>query len=426
MKEELKRREYCKTTSLTKSLIAFVVCLVCFVFFLFWSPSRELAKKDVKIVLKEDCNKWIYVWSGESGKLEETNETLKAGTSLKGIAEDGRWTWIVEDENGNRFGVPKLAVEGEVKELRAINPDFRYVYRADSLTGFSLERIRKEAGDYLMADVSTRSYYFPQVVLAKGEGRTKGVLLTVDEQGLVIHTERTSELKYNLYTSAPFFYYIISWNLVTNFQPFTVDANSQPLHHKSLSSKFGSVFMGIFSSIYFVINFACMLLGGIHPVLWMLMPGFIAVFADIPFMLMVAKVQNPGAVFLMWLITALIYFATGQFTLVILISMASTCILAEVVRMVTKYNSFKGNSIAYVIFSLGMVGSPLPIWLFKADFLAQITEQGMPADYVAAVEALSSNAMLIVLFVAPIIGGIIGAFIARGLFKKHFVKAGIV
>ena len=112
--------------------------------------------------------------------------------------------------------------------------------------------------------------------------------------------------------------------------------------------------------------------------------------------------------------------------LVILISMASTCILAEVVRMVTKYNSFKGNSIAYVIFSLGMVGSPLPIWLFKADFLAQITEQGMPADYVAAVEALSSNAMLIVLFVAPIIGGIIGAFIARGLFKKHFVKAGIV
>lgn len=34
--------------------------------------------------------------------------------------------------------------------------------------------------------------------------------------------------------------------------------------------------------------------------------------------------------------------------------------------------------------------------------------------------------IIIVLFVAPIIGGIIGAFIARGLFKKHFVKAGIV
>lgn len=184
--------------------------------------------------------------------------------------------------------------------------------------------------------------------------------------------------------------------------------------------------IGIFSAIYFVINFAFMLLGGIHPVLWMLMPGFIAVFAGIPFMLMAAKVQKPGAVFLMGLITALIYFVTGQFTLVILISMASACVLAEVIRSMEKYDSFKGNSTAYVIFSLGMTGSPLPIWLFKADFLAQITEQGMPADYVSAVEALSSNVMLVVLFVAPIIGGIIGAFIAKGLFKKHFVKAGIV
>lgn len=184
--------------------------------------------------------------------------------------------------------------------------------------------------------------------------------------------------------------------------------------------------IGIFSAIYFVINFAFMLLGGIHPMLWMLMPGFIAVFAGIPFMLMAAKVQKPGAVFLMGLITALIYFVTGQFTLVILISMASACVLAEVIRSMAKYDSFKGNSTAYVIFSLGMTGSPLPIWLFKADFLAQITEQGMPADYVSAVEALSSNTMLVVLFVAPIIGGIIGAFIAKGLFKKHFVKAGIV
>lgn len=80
--------------------------------------------------------------------------------------------------------------------------------------------------------------------------------------------------------------------------------------------------IGIFSAIYFVINFAFMLLGGIHPVFWMLMPGFIAVFAGIPFMLMVAKVQKLGAVFLMGLIIALIYFVTGQFILVILISMA--------------------------------------------------------------------------------------------------------
>lgn len=184
--------------------------------------------------------------------------------------------------------------------------------------------------------------------------------------------------------------------------------------------------IGIFSAIYFVINFIFMLAGGIHPVIWMLMPGNIAVFAGIPYMLMTAKVQKTGAVFLMGIITGLIYFATGQFTVVILISMVIGCGLAELVRYLSKYNSFKGNSLSYIFFSYGMVGSPLPIWLFKASFLAQIQDQGMPADYVEAVKAVSSNYMLIVLFVAPLVGSIIGIFIAKGLFKKHFKKAGIV
>ncbi len=184
--------------------------------------------------------------------------------------------------------------------------------------------------------------------------------------------------------------------------------------------------IGIFSAIYFVINFIFMVSGGIHPVLWMLMPGLIAVFAGIPFMLMAAKVQKTGAVFLMGFITGLIYFATGQFTVVILISMVISCGLAEITRYVTKYNSFKGNSLSYLFFSYGMVGSPLPIWLFKESFLSQIREQGMPADYVSAVESLSSNYMLVILFVAPAVGAVIGAFIAKGLFKKHFKKAGIV
>ena len=184
--------------------------------------------------------------------------------------------------------------------------------------------------------------------------------------------------------------------------------------------------IGIFSAIYFVINFIFMLMGGIHPVLWMLMPGFIAVFAGIPFMLMVAKVQKPGAVFLMGLITALIYFATGQFTLVILITFVLACGLAELTRGLTHYRSMAGNLVSFVLFSLGMVGSPLPIWLMREDFLRQITEQGMPADYVNTLAALSSNVMLVVLFLAPVVGAIIGGFIARAMFRKHFEKAGLV
>ena len=141
--------------------------------------------------------------------------------------------------------------------------------------------------------------------------------------------------------------------------------------------------VGIFSAIYFVINFAFMLLGGLHPLLWILMPGFIALFTGIPYLMMCAKVQKVGSVLLMGLITGLIYYVTGQFTVVILVSFVLACGLAELTRGLTHYRSMAGNLVSFVLFSVGMVGSPLPIWLMREDFLRQITEQGMPSSEIS-------------------------------------------
>lgn len=184
--------------------------------------------------------------------------------------------------------------------------------------------------------------------------------------------------------------------------------------------------IGIFSAIYFVVNFAFMLLSGLHPLLWILMPGLIALFSGIPFMLMCAKVQKTGAVLLMGAITALIYFVTGQFTVIILLSFVLACALGEAARAATGYSSFWGNALGFVCFSLGMIGSPLPIWLMKDSFLAQISAQGMPADYVNTLAALISAPMLAVLFAAPVAGAVVGVLITRAMFRKHFAKAGIV
>ena len=112
--------------------------------------------------------------------------------------------------------------------------------------------------------------------------------------------------------------------------------------------------------------------------------------------------------------------------MVILVTFVLACGLAELTRGLTHYRSMAGNLVSFVLFSLGMVGSPLPIWLMREDFLRQITEQGMPADYINTLASLSSNEMLVVLFLAPIVGAIIGGFLARAMFRKHFEKAGLV
>lgn len=184
--------------------------------------------------------------------------------------------------------------------------------------------------------------------------------------------------------------------------------------------------IGIFSAIYFVINFIFMLMGGLHPLMWILMPGFIALFTGIPFMIMCSKVQKMGAVLLMGVITGLIYFVTGMFTLIILVTFTIGCILGEAARLLSGYNSFRGNVMAFVFFSLGMIGSPLPVWLMHDKFIAQIIEQGMPVDYITALEKASSPAMLLVLVFAPVVGAIIGSFFTKKMLKKHFEKAGIV
>ena len=200
---------------------------------------------------------------------------------------------------------------------------------------------------------------------------------------------------------------------------------SQSTNGKMLKGR-DLITVGIFSAIYFVINFIFMLMSGFHPIIWIFMPALIALFTGVPFMLMCAKVQKPGAVILMGLIAGLLYFVTGQFTIIILVTFVVGCVLGEIVRAATKYNSFKGNTIAFAMFSIGMTGSPLPIWIMRESFLAQIIQQGMPADYVATLEAVSSPAMLVVMIVAPLVTAVIGALLAKGMFKKHFTKAGIV
>lgn len=186
------------------------------------------------------------------------------------------------------------------------------------------------------------------------------------------------------------------------------------------------VTIGIFSAIYFVVNLIVMVCGGISPIIWIFMPAIIGLLCGIIFMLMTAKVQKFGAILIMSIITALIYFATGQFTVVLLVSFAIVSIIGEFIRRGFGYKSFTGNLIAYAIFSLGMTGSPLPIWLFGDSFLKSIMEQGMSASYVEGLKTLTSTGMLMSMYVATFIAALIGGFIGKSMLKKHFKKAGIV
>lgn len=184
--------------------------------------------------------------------------------------------------------------------------------------------------------------------------------------------------------------------------------------------------IGIYTAILFVLNFLAMFTG-IVPTLWIVLPGTTGILTAIPFTLMNLKVRKPGAILIMGLVVALLYFLSGQFTVLLLATFVAGCLVAEIVRFAFRYkDTFISLIISFVAFCYGMIGSPLPIWLYGDSFFAQIAENGMTQEYIKTLRNYTSFNALIVMLISPIVGGILGMLISKLLFKKHLKKAGIV
>ena len=126
-------------------------------------------------------------------------------------------------------------------------------------------------------------------------------------------------------------------------------------------------------------------------------------------------------------ITALLYFVTGQFTVLLLITFAIACILSELYRSVTKYdNSFTHMMISFVFSVMECLDLHWQSGCIKTVFWRRFSKMECLQNMSGLYRDLISTPMLIILCISPVIGGVIGALIAKGLFRKHFKKAGII
>lgn len=181
--------------------------------------------------------------------------------------------------------------------------------------------------------------------------------------------------------------------------------------------------VGIFTAIYFVIFFACGMLGYI-PILFILLPVYIPIITGIPFMLFLTRVKKFGMVSIMALILGLIMFATGH-TWVPIITAAICGILADLIFKAGKYQSFKHLVIGYGVFSIWSMGAMLPLWLMRDSYFEYI-RKSMGDDYTNTILSMTPNWLAFVVVIVAFIAGIIGAFFGKAVLRKHFKRAGIV
>lgn len=184
--------------------------------------------------------------------------------------------------------------------------------------------------------------------------------------------------------------------------------------------------IGIFSALYMAIAMVVMIPVGIAPTLWLLWPGIAGLFGGVFFTLLLTKVPKMGASLLLALISGILFFATGECTWVIIVTFAIAGLLAEVMRKVLGYKSFKGIALAGGFCAIGFIGSPLPMWLFQESYMKSIEEMGMGAEYVEGLQSMISAGSFIGMLAVAFIGGLLGTLIGHKMLKKHFEKAGIV
>lgn len=182
------------------------------------------------------------------------------------------------------------------------------------------------------------------------------------------------------------------------------------------------VTIGVFAVIYFLVMFGVGMIGMI-PILFLIYPTILGIITGTIVMLFMAKVQKPWALFIFGMLTPLSMFAMGH-TYVIAVHALVVIFIAEMIRRMGDFNSFKYNSFSFAIFNTWICGSLMQMLWAKEKYIEMSMMMGK--EYVDALEKLITYPHMALVYLGAIIGGLIGAYIGKLLLRKHFIKAGIV
>ena len=181
--------------------------------------------------------------------------------------------------------------------------------------------------------------------------------------------------------------------------------------------------IGLFTAVYFIFiappGILCIL-----PIFLFLPPAIIGLVGGIPVMLLITKTQKFGALTICGVVVSLLLAIMGHPWMALILSVP-VIVIADMVMAMGQYKSWKLNSIGYIIFSFWPIGNLLPFYFMRNSYLAFIQDK-YGTDYEATVEGLFSIGMIPIILITTIIGAWIGAYIAKGILKKHFKRAGII
>ena len=183
--------------------------------------------------------------------------------------------------------------------------------------------------------------------------------------------------------------------------------------------------VGIFTAIVLVVEFACGMLGYIHPFIVASYVIMIPLVGAIPMMLFYTKVQKFGMITIMSILIAIMMFVLGMgFLGAPLIIIAG--VIADLIAKSGKYKSFKKTMLSYGVFCLWICANYFPVIVTAESYRQDLIDEGYSAEYCNNLFLAINYKTIGILLILCFVFGCLGALIGKAVVKKHFEKAGIV
>lgn len=181
--------------------------------------------------------------------------------------------------------------------------------------------------------------------------------------------------------------------------------------------------IGIFTAIYFVVIMIAASLGYI-PIFIPLLSVIVPLVGGIPMMLFYSKIKKFGMITIIGFLVGLLMLVAGMGYWSIITGLVFG-LIADLLLKKGEYRSSKLAILSYGVFSMWVIGNFIPIIVTRASYYEYLLS-GFSKEYADSLMSYMPNWILPVLLIASFVFGILGAFLGKKMFKKHFKRAGIV
>lgn len=183
--------------------------------------------------------------------------------------------------------------------------------------------------------------------------------------------------------------------------------------------------VGIFTAVYFVLNLLVAAVLGLIPAVSMLVPLVSSFILGIPMMLYFMKIKKFGMVLITYIVygVLLALAGVGIYTLVLGIVFS---LIAELLLRLGKYQKPNFAILAFAIASIGANGNILSMVMASTEYL-----EGKAATYGSEYMQLMQSYfsewwVLPLLALSAFLGGLLGGLLGKSVFKKHFIRSGVL